>query len=81
MLEEDLQTSTVEPGQVEAEALTRCGFNGRVEPQPLVLVLYNPRGTKAERTPTSTVPALEPEARFVKGENPQLALASGFGIT
>jgi len=36
LFEEDLQASTVHPGQIKTEALSRCGLDRRIQVGPLV---------------------------------------------
>ncbi len=80
VLKEDLETNAVKARQVEAQRVARSGFHSGVEPEPLVLVLHDPRRLKAKRTPALAVPALEPKACFAFGEDPQpLAFLSGVG--
>lgn len=80
VFEKDLEADAVKTRQVKAEAFAGSGFHSGVEPEPLILVLYDPRRPEAERTPASTVPALESKARFVKGEDAQpLAFLSSVG--
>src|SRR5215203_754445 len=71
LFEEGLQTSSVHPGQVKTETLSRRGFDCRIKVGPLVGALDDVGRAKALRTVSPPVPVDEPETRFVEGHDLQ----------
>jgi hypothetical protein len=69
LFEERLQAPTVHPRQIKAEALSRCGFDRRVEVGPFVGAADDIGWTKALRAVTPPVPVDETKTSFIKGQN------------
>src|SRR5512142_336246 len=57
MVQEELQALAFHARQQEKDACACGGFHRRIEPEPLVIVLYNPGRTFAQRTPAPPQPA------------------------
>jgi hypothetical protein len=76
--QEDLEALSIKARQIKAKALSGCGLDGHVKPQPLVLILVNPRRTKASRTPSSTVPDFQAKPCLVHGKEPCSGPSSGY---
>src|SRR5215216_7321279 len=71
LFEETLQASCVHPGQVKAEALSRCGLECRIEVGPLVGAPDDVGWAKAFGTVSPPVPVDEAETGFIKGQHLQ----------
>src|SRR3712207_4565502 len=71
LFEETLQAPTVHPGQVKAEALSRCGLERRIEVGPLVGAPDDVGWTKTLRAVSPPVPIDEAKTRFIKGQDLQ----------
>jgi hypothetical protein len=71
LFEETLQASTVHPGKIETEALSRCRFDRRIEVGPLVGAPDDVGRTKPLRTVASPVPVDQAETCFIKGQDLQ----------
>ncbi len=56
MPQEDLQALAFHARQQEKDACARGGFHRRIQPEPLVVVLYDPRRTFPQWTPPPTQP-------------------------
>src|SRR2546421_2636586 len=69
MLQEDFQALAFHGWQQEKDSGARGGFYRRIEPEPLVVVLHDPRGTFPQRTPTPTQPADQAKAAFIHGHD------------
>ena len=54
MVQEDLQAVAFHGWQEEKDASTRGGFDSGIQPQPLVLVLHDPRGDVAPSEQTKS---------------------------
>ena len=67
LVEETLQASTVHPRKIKAEALSRSGFNRRIEVGPLVGTFDDVGRTKPLRAVASPVPIDQAKTRLVKG--------------
>ncbi len=70
MLQEDLQALAFHGRQQQKDAYARGGFHRCIQPQPLVVVLHDPRGTFPQRTPTPTQPGDQAKAAFIQGHDP-----------
>src|SRR5215208_2660204 len=71
LFEEDLQTSTVIPGQIETEALSRCGLDRRIQVGPLVGALDDVGRSASPRTVSPPMPVDEAKTRFVEEQDLQ----------
>ena len=69
--EETLQASSVHPRQIKAEALSRGGFERRIEVRPLVGAPDDVGWTKPLRTVSPPVPVDEAKTGFIKGQHLQ----------
>jgi hypothetical protein len=69
LFEERLQAPTVHPRKIKTEALSRCGFDCRVEVGPLVGAADDVGWAKALRTVTPPMPVDEAKASFIKGQD------------
>jgi len=69
MLQEELQTGSFHGRQQEKNSCARGGFHRGIQPEPLVLLLHDPRGTFPQRTPTPTQPADQAKAAFIRGHD------------
>ena len=69
LFEERLQAPTVHPRKIKTEALSRCGFDCRVEVGPLVGAPEDVGWRKPLRTISPPVPVDEAKTRFIKGQN------------
>src|SRR5688500_7995581 len=69
LAEEYLQASVVHPRQLQAEALSGCGLHRRVEVGPLVGASHHLGWTESLGAVAPPVPADEPEACLVEGQN------------
>ena len=70
MLQEDFQALAFHGWQQEKDASARGGFHRRIQPEPLVVVLHDPRGTFSQRTPAPTQPGDQAKAAFIHGHDP-----------
>src|SRR5215216_1123647 len=70
-VEETLQASCVHPGQVKAEALSRCGLEGCIEVGPLVGTPDDVGWAKPLRRVSPPVPVDEAKTGFIKGQDLQ----------
>ena len=71
LVEETLQASSIHPGQVKAETLSRCRLERSIEVSPLVGSSDDVGWTKPPRTVASPVPVDEAKTCFVKGQDLQ----------
>ena len=71
LVKEALQTPTVHPGQVKAEALSRSGLHCRIQVGPFVGAPNDVGWPKALRAVASSVPVDQPETRLVEGQDLQ----------
>src|SRR5919202_2635762 len=71
LFEESPQASTVHPGKIKTEALSRCRLDRRIEVGPLVGAPEDVGWTKSLRTVASPVPVDESETCFIKGQDLQ----------
>lgn len=69
MFQEHLETNTVHPRQVGAEALSRRGIDRRVEVGPLVNAAHDPGRAESPRTIAPLVPVDQSEARLIEGQD------------
>jgi hypothetical protein len=67
MVQEDLQALAFHGWQEEKDACTRGGVYRGIQPEPLVVVLHNPRGTVPQRTRDPTQPGDQAKAAFIQG--------------
>ncbi len=70
-VEETLQASCVHPGQVKAEALSRCGLERRIQVGPLVGAPDDVGRAKAFGAVALPMPVDEAETGFVEGQDLQ----------
>ena len=68
-VEKELQAYTIGMRQEQHEAATAARFDRRVQPQPAVLMLMNPRRPLAKRTPQPSVCYFETKTSFIEGQN------------
>src|SRR5918994_5839619 len=71
LVKEALQTPTVHPGQVKAEALSRSRLHCRIQVGPFVGAPNDVGWPKSLRTVSPSVPVDQAKTRFVKGQNLQ----------
>jgi hypothetical protein len=69
MVQEELQALAFHGWQEEKDACPRGGFYRGIQPEPLVVVLHNPRGTFPQRTPAPTQPGDQAKAAFIQGHD------------
>jgi hypothetical protein len=69
MLQEELQTGAFHGGQQQKDASARGGFDRHIQPQPLVLVLHDPRRTFPHRTPAPSQPRLQAKAALIESHD------------
>jgi hypothetical protein len=74
MPQEEVQALAIHVGQQQKDTGARSGFHCRIEPEPLVLVLHDPRWTFPQRTPTPSQPGLETKTALIECHH---ALESG----
>ena len=70
MPQEDLQALAFHGRQQQKDACAGGGFHRGIQPQPLVLVLHDPRGTFPQWTPAPTQPGLEAKAALIESHDP-----------
>src|SRR5258708_357583 len=66
MLQEELQALAFHGRQQQKDACARGGFHRRIEPEPFVLILHDPRGTFPQGTPAPSQPGLEAKAALIE---------------
>jgi hypothetical protein len=69
LFEERLQAPTVHPRKIKTEALSRCGFDCRIQVGPLVGAADDVGWTKALRTVSPPVPVDQAKTSFIKGQD------------
>jgi hypothetical protein len=69
MPQEELQAVAFHARQQEEDTGASGGLHGRVEPEPLVLLLHDPRGTFPQGTPASTKPGDQAKAALIEGDD------------
>jgi hypothetical protein len=69
MLQEELQAVAFHRRQQEKNTCTGGRFHRRIEPKPLVLVLYNPGRTLPQWAPTPAQPGDQTKATFIHGHH------------
>ncbi len=70
MLQEELQALAFHGRQQEEDARPRGRLYRGIQPQPLVVVLHDPRGTFPQRTPAPAQPGDQAKAAFIQGHDP-----------
>jgi hypothetical protein len=69
MLQEELQALAFHGRQQEKDTRPRGRFYRGIQPEPLVVVLHNPRGTFPQRTPAPPQPGDQAKAAFIQGHD------------
>ncbi len=69
MPQEELQAGAIHARQQQKDS-GACGrFDRCIQPEPLVLVLHDPRRTFSERTPTPSQPGLETKTTLIESHD------------
>ena len=71
MLQEELQALAFHGRQQEKNACACSRFHRCIQPEPLVIVLYNPGRTFPQRTPAPAQPGDQAKAAFIQGYDPR----------
>ena len=66
MPQEELQALAIHVGQQQKDTGARSRFDRRIQPEPLVLVLHDPRRTFPQRTPAPPQPGLEAKTTLIE---------------
>jgi hypothetical protein len=69
MPQEELQALAFHARQQEEDARAGGGFDRRIQPEPLVLVLHDPRWSFSERTPAPSQPGLEAKTALIESHH------------
>jgi hypothetical protein len=69
MLQEELQAWAFHGRQQEKDTRPRGRFDRGIQPEPLVVVLHNPRGTFPQRTPAPPQPGDQAKAACIQGHD------------
>ena len=69
MPQEELQALAINTRQQEENASAGGGLNRRIQPEPLILVLHDPRWTFPQRAPASSQPRLEAKTALIKSHH------------
>src|SRR5918994_188578 len=71
LFEEDLQASTVHPGQIKTEALSRCGLDRHIQVGPLVGALDDVGRSEPPRTVSPPMPGDGAKTCFAESQDLQ----------
>ena len=69
MPQEELQAVAIHVRQQQKDTGACGGFDRRIQPEPLILVLHDPGRTFSERTPTPTQPGLETKTTLIESHH------------
>lgn len=70
MPQKDLQALAIHAWQQQKDASSHGGLDRRIQPQPLILVLHNPRWTFPHRAPASPQPGDQAKATLIESHHP-----------
>src|SRR5260370_9712531 len=69
MSQEELQALAIHARQQEKDTGAGRRFDGRIQPQPLILVLHDPRWTLSQRTPAPSKPRLQAKTALIESHD------------